>query len=286
MLVKQLQDDNRRMADEVKKSRQKLDDREWELMIENEKLRLEIRDMQNSKTRFAKSIEDNESKTQRLQIDLKIAQEENKKLKINLQHTEQQKRFEVEELEKELKSLREQCNVYKAENEKFRAHLQERAKTYSSKEYPDMYRNREANLEIQKKRVQDLLNYRLPTKDENNSKNLVKGENVGSNYGNTEAEDDWHMPIETPSRSHYQPSSEEAFLRSSQRRFVKNFTHPDSKGSEEGTKTKIPSDKDRNVYSGFKENESDATWDREEDLTHYQQKLMKSIERRVGGKFW
>lgn len=77
-------------------------------MIENETLRLEIRDMQNSKTRFAKSIEDNESKAQRLQIDLKIAQEENKKLKISLQHAEQQKRYEVEELEKELKSLREQ----------------------------------------------------------------------------------------------------------------------------------------------------------------------------------
>lgn len=92
------------------------------------------------------------------------------------------------------------------------------------------------------------------------------------------------MPIETPSRSNYQPSSEEAFLRSSQRRFVKNYTQPDSKGSEDGTKTKVPSDKDRNVYAGFKENESDATGDREEELTHYQQKLMMSIERRVGGE--
>lgn len=190
MLIKQLQDDNRRLAEEVKRTRQKLDDRECELMIENEKLRLEIRDMQNSKTRFAKSIEDNESKAQRLQIDLKIAQEENKKLKTNLQHAEQQKRFEVEELEKELKSLREQCNNYKAENEKFRTHLQDRAKTYSSKEYPDMYKNREVNLEIQKKRVQELLNYRLPTKDEAYTKNPAKGENVGSNWGNTEVDDD------------------------------------------------------------------------------------------------
>lgn len=134
-----------------------------------------------------------------------------------------------------------------------------------------MERERVDRYEHQKKRVMELLDYR----------NQNEGE--GAKWSITEVDDEGSNVSETPSRMYFQPSSEEAFLRSSQRKYARNYSRPMDKGSEEGSKSKSSNEKDRSVYAGFKENENSSCSSKDQEYSEYQQKLMMSIERRVGG---
>jgi hypothetical protein len=252
-------------------------------MIENEKLKLENQDLVVNKSKYQRSKGDNESKLKNIEIDLKITQDENKKLKLQMKHTETQMKYETDELKRELDSLRESFKRCQEENDKFRGFLQERSKSYAKKEYPDYEKQSQTNYENQRKRVQELLNYRNQKEGEGDISHNYGNKN-GSKWSITEVDDEYSNVSETPSRIYFQPSSEEAFLRSSQRKYVKNYNHPQEKNSEEGSKSKSSNEKDRSVYAGFKENENSSTSSKDQEYSEYQQKLMMSIERRVGGK--
>lgn len=223
-----------------------------------------------------------DNQLQRVKLELKQAQEECKKYKYNLQQTEQQKQYEIDDLQTEIKTLKSQCENYKTENDKFRNFMKERGKAYTAKEYPS--KNYEASYEHQKKRVSDLMNYRGSGKL-NGSYTNSNGD-TNTRGGVTEPGDEYSCPVETPSRSIYQPSSEEAFLRSAQRNYTRKQIPDDNKSNEETNKSKSSNDRDRNVYTGFNEPENIPKENKptEEEESEKQQKLLQSIERRVGGK--
>lgn len=258
----------------------KHEERECELMIQNEKLRLENHDLIQNKYKNTKAKDEYQEKYNLTKKDLTRFQEENKKLKISLEHLEKEKKYQITELDNDVHKLKSQLQEVKAENEKLRAYNKERFQSYAKREYPKPSKNYDEFSEQQKKRVEDLLNYRANGNDRNLSKPRTQVESTYNKQGSTEGEDTGY-PIETPSRSIYNPSSEEAFMRSSQRRFVNKNYQAEGKNSDDGSKSKSSNDKDRSVYSGFKENESEQNV---KDYSEYQHKLMQSIERRVGGK--
>ena len=282
-LVKQLENENDKLIAEIKQIKNKFDDRECELMFENERLRLENNDYILGKSRFQQSRSENESRLKTIEVDLKKANESNKELKIKLGHTETQSKFEIEELRREIEELRESNKANKQESEKFRDFFQERSKTYAQKEYPDYDKKSQTSYENQRKRVNDLLNYKNGKEGEGDYTKST-ADRVKSNWSIPEEDDEYSCVSQTPSRAACQPSSEEAFLRSSQRKYSKNYTVPQDKNSDSSNKSKLSNENDRNVYAGFKENENAMGFSKDIEYTEKQQKLMKSIERRVGGK--
>jgi hypothetical protein len=96
--------------------------------------------------------------------------------------------------------------------------------------------------------------------------------------------DEYNCPADTPSRSQHPASSEDAFIKSVQRNFAKNYAIPETQKDTKADFFDLQNlkDKDRDVYAGFKENESDASSVCDEN-NGYKDKLVKSIERRVGG---
>lgn len=279
-LIRQLKVDNEVLQTEVKNLKTKLEERECELMIQNEKLRLENHDLIQNKYKNTKAKDEFQEKYNLTKKDLTRCQDENKKLKMSLEHSEKEKKFQISELDNDIHKLKSQLQEVKAENEKLRSYNKERFQSYAKREYPNTKKNYDEFSEQQKKRVEDLLNYRAHGSDKNLSKPRNPGDTPYQRQGSTEGEEN-NFPIETPSRSIYNPSSEEAFMRSSQRRFV-NKNYQAEKNSDDGSKSKSSNDKDRSVYSGFKENDSEKNV---KDYSEYQHKLMQSIERRVGGKF-
>lgn len=244
------------------------------MLIENEKLKLENNDLTNAKQRYLKAKEDAERQHEKMKLEFRIMQEENKKLKFKLEQAEAQKQNEVEELLKDQKLLKDQLERYKTETEGFRDILKERSMRTSILEYPEKTKNEEMMSEMKRKRINDLLNYKLNSGISNGS--FDNGEKNLNKWGPYEGGDEMGVPMETPSRSVFQPSSgEEALLRSTKRNFARVHVAKENKNSDDASKSS--GDKDRNVYAGLKDDE------RDDELPKYQQKIMQSIERRVGG---
>lgn len=70
-------------------------------------------------------------------------------------------------------------------------------------------------------------------------------------------------------------------MQSNKRNFVRNYVIEEKENSAEGSPS---AENDRQVYGGFKENESDSTSVYMEDAGDYNQRIVQSIERRIGGK--
>lgn len=264
------------------------DGKEYELMLENQKLKMENKDLQSYKGRQKSSLSEMESRLKRYQEDLVTSREDNIKLKAHVSQLEQQKEFELEDLKKEIKIMKEKYEDVQKENLKFRAYLKDRTQSHMAESEYAM--NSEARDEIQKKRVQKLLDYRPKDSEGNdifeNFSNIdYKDTNTESNYNSViDPPNENQIPLDTPNRLQHPSTGDEVFLESSKRKFVKNYTIPE-KSEGNNISNENEKEKDREVYGGFNESESEATSMYVEENNDNDQKLLQSIERRVGGKF-
>lgn len=255
-------------------------------MIENEKLKLENEDLQESKQRIIKSKEEADKQYDKVRQEFKTLQEESKKLKYNYQQLEILKKHEVEELQKDNKILKEQLERYKSETENFRKVLNDRSKISITQDVEKLKRDEEM-MEMKRKKVSELMNYRVTSNTNMGHSAFDYAEKYGSKFTPTENGDEMNSYIETPSRTIYPPSSEEVFLKSAKRNFVRPQA-PTDNTNEDDCKSKQFGEKDRNVYTGFNGDDSQSEAD-DNEFSDYQKKIMMSIERRVGGYepvFW
>lgn len=252
-------------------------------MIENEKLKLENRHLTDKQSRFERSQSENESDVAKLRAEIKRLTEENTDLKFSQRQDINEKDSKIKELEKQTADLKEQCGKYKT----LEALSKERLKAYANQHIKGATGS---NVDAQRRLIKDLLNYRNPTGDKNSS---FDAKDIDGNY---RQDDDMISALETPARSSasiFNPSSEEAFMRSSKRNFVMV-----SKNAPQTYEPKLTeSGKDRNVYTGISESDevyaaqtalhtySEHFTDKMDDdeLTLHQNRLLQSIERRVGG---
>ena len=162
--------------------------------------------------------------------------------------------------------------------------MNDRTKNAITKDVEKLKKDEEL-MEQKRRKVHELMNYKL-TPDANGSGTAFDyADRYGSKFTAADGEDNSHL--ETPSRSLYPPSSEEAFLKSVKRNFVR-LQAPVESTNDEGTKSKNSGDRDRNVYTGFNADDSQSE-SGEIEISNYQKKIMMSIERRVGGYepvFW
>ncbi len=249
-----------------------MQEREDELMIENQKLKLENADLENRKQRERSSVQDVESRMKKYQDDLFKSREENTKLKAEISKSQQQNEYKIIDMEKEIKSLQKKYSDLEQENDKFRTFVKDKTKSHMS-ESEDYLQNTEARNKAHAKRVQRLLDYKIQNKE-------GEGDATDSTFGPTNTDD--VTPADTPSRAMNPSTGDGAYIESSKRRFVRNYTIAEKENSEiedEGE----GSEGDRQVYGGFGENESDTTSVYNEEGNAYDERIVQSIERRVGG---
>ena len=249
---------------------------EYDLMLENQKLKLENNDLLNYKSRQKNNSGELESRVKRYQEEIKVTREENIKLKGEVSQLKQHKEFEVQDLENEMRLLKQKYADLEEENKKFRSHIQERARTHQADS--DYYQDYEARSEAQKHRVHQLLEYKAKPSE---GSELPETASESNYHPRSDVQDENDEPVDTPNRLQYPCTSDKEFVPNNKRRFVKNYVIREENDSKEDRSS---SDKDRDIYGGFKENESDASSVFEEDNNNYKQHLLQSVERRVGGK--
>lgn len=137
-----------------------MEDREYELMLENQKLKLENSDLINSKERQRKTFSDAEGRVKKYQDDLQKCREENSSLKADLVQAKKQKESSVVDLEKELSSLKQKYADLKEENDKFRSFMTERTQSHLD-ESEDYLQGSVARDEARRERVSRLLDYKV-----------------------------------------------------------------------------------------------------------------------------
>lgn len=246
-----------------------MEDREYELMLENQKLKLENSDLINSKERQRKTFSDTEIRVKKYQDDLQQCREQNSTLKAELVQAKKQQESAVIDLEKELSTLKLKYADLKQENDKFRSFMTERTQSHID-ESEDYLQHSVARDEARRQRVSRLLDYKAHDRD-------GEGDTSESNFNPT----DGMTPADTPSRALNPSTGDEAFLQSNKRNFARNYVIEDKENSADDSSS---GDNDRQVYGGFKENESDSTSVYMEDAGDYNQRIVQSIERRIGGK--
>lgn len=189
-------------------------------MIENEKLKLENEDLKDAKQRLSKAKEEVNKQYDKIKADFKVLQEENKKMKYNSQQLEIVKKHEVEDLQKDNKILKEQLERYKSESDNFRKVLNDRSKTAITQDVEKLKRDEEM-MEMKRKKINELMNYKVNPNGGATNSAFDYLEKYGSKFTPTEIGDEMNSYLETPSRTVYPPSSEEAFLKSSKRNYVR-----------------------------------------------------------------
>jgi hypothetical protein len=107
-LISQLEQDNTKLQDELRSYKKKFEDREYELMLENQKLKLENQDLISRKSRYENSKKELESDIKKVKEALHKEQDEVNKFKLTIAESDNGNIHQVESANKEIVQLKVQ----------------------------------------------------------------------------------------------------------------------------------------------------------------------------------
>jgi hypothetical protein len=105
-LISQLEQDNTKLQEELRSYKKKYEDREYELMLENQKLKLENQDLITRKNRHENTKKELESDIKKVKESLYKEQNEVKKLKLTIAGSDNEKTHQIESADKEIVQLK------------------------------------------------------------------------------------------------------------------------------------------------------------------------------------
>jgi hypothetical protein len=105
-LISQLEQDNTKLQEELRSYKKRFEDREYELMLENQKFKLENQDLISRKTRHDNSKKELDSDIKKLKESLYKEQDEIKKLKLTIAESDHGKTHQIESANKEIVQLK------------------------------------------------------------------------------------------------------------------------------------------------------------------------------------
>jgi hypothetical protein len=101
-----LEQDNTKLQEELRSYKKKFEDREYELMLENQKLKLENQDLISRKTRHENTKKELESDIKKVKESLNKEKDEVKKLKLTIAESDHGNTHQVESANKEIVQLK------------------------------------------------------------------------------------------------------------------------------------------------------------------------------------